>query len=51
VKLKDLLATRRARRRRRPRASAPREIVPSSNPFDAARERLKATIPRRREED
>jgi hypothetical protein len=46
VKLKDLLAARRPRRKRRPRADAPREIVPSSaNPFDAARERLKASIP------
>jgi hypothetical protein len=45
VKLKDLLAARRSRRKRRPRADAPREIVPSSNPFDAARERLKASIP------
>ena len=50
MNLKDLLAARRARRKRRPRASAPREIVPSSNPFDAARERLKATIPPKRED-
>ena len=46
MKLKDLLAARRPRRRRRPRADAPREIVPRpSDPFDAARERLKASIP------
>ena len=43
MKLKDLLAAR--RRKRRPRKDAPRHIVPPANPFDAARERLKATIP------
>ena len=50
MKLKDLLAARRSRPRRRPRAQAPREIVPSSNPFDAARERLKASIPPKRDD-
>jgi hypothetical protein len=48
VKLKDLLAARRSRRRR-PR-SAPRHIVPPADPFDAARARLKAAIPPRRDE-
>jgi hypothetical protein len=51
VKLKDLLAARRGSRRRRPRADAPREIIPrATDPFDAARERLKAQIPPRRED-
>jgi hypothetical protein len=46
VKLKELLAARRSRRRRRPREDAPREIIPR-DPFDAARARLKAKIPPR----
>ena len=50
MKLKDLLAARRARRKPRPRAAAPREIVPSGDPFDAARERLKSQIPPKRED-
>jgi len=49
VKLKELLAARRARRRRRPRDQAPREIVPTTDRFDAARARLKARIPPRQD--
>ena len=44
MRLKELLAGRRAPKRRRPRDQAPREIVPR-DPFDAARARLKAEIP------
>ena len=48
MKLKDLLAGRRSPKRRRPREQAPKEIVPR-DPFDAARARLKAEIPPRRD--
>jgi len=51
VKLQDLVAARRSRRRRPPRADGPREIVPAkpADPFDAARQRLKAAIPPRQD--
>lgn len=56
MKLRELIGA--PRRKRRPRAGAPTTIVPvvkgpgpSTNPFDAARERLKAQVPPRSDED
>jgi hypothetical protein len=56
VKLRELVAPR--RRRRKPRSDGPKTIVPIvkgpgplTDPFDAARERLKAQVPPRSDED
>jgi hypothetical protein len=43
VGLRKILAPR--RKRKQPRPGAPKTIVPPRDPFDAARERLKAQIP------
>jgi hypothetical protein len=48
VKLRLAVPLRRARRKRRPPAEAPKQIVPRGiDRFDAARERLKRQIPPR----